>query len=251
MPAFRSGLEYRHDAFALHLHLYDGTLYSGKTAIKFRSGDLTISPPGVVSSYDLPKGGTHWCVHFQPLALPFGEPCFRLPQYLPTGASRTYFEERFRSIAETFRPSGRQRNGKELASAAAGAQLQYLLLVMAQHRLPREAKAAPARRSDIVMNQIRQEMELHFHSQLDVASLAASSGLSRNFFASRFRECFGMTVAAYLLHLRMEMAKNLTLSTARPIKEIAFDCGIPDANYFNKQFRRVTGMSPSRYRSGE
>ena len=100
------------------------------------------------------------------------------------------------------------------------------------------------------MNQIRQEMELHFHTQIDVASLAGSSGLSRNFFASRFRERFGMTVAAYLLHLRMEMAKNLILSTSRPIKEIAFDCGIPDANYFNKQFRRLTGMSPSRYRTG-
>ena len=46
----------------------------------------------------------------------------------------------------------------------------------------------------------------------------------------------------------MEMAKNLLLSTSRPIKEIAYDCGIPDSNYFNKQFRRATGTSPSLYR---
>ena len=48
----------------------------------------------------------------------------------------------------------------------------------------------------------------------------------------------------------MEMAKNLLLSTSRPIKEIAYDCGIPDSNYFNKQFRRATGTSPSLYRIG-
>lgn len=47
----------------------------------------------------------------------------------------------------------------------------------------------------------------------------------------------------------MEMTKNLSLCK-RPIKEIAYECGIPDSNYFNKQFRRATGTSPSLYRIG-
>jgi AraC-like DNA-binding protein len=97
---------------------------------------------------------------------------------------------------------------------------------------------------------VRLKLELNFQQPLEAATLAAASGLSRNFFAARFRERFGTTVDGYLLHLRMEMAKNQILSTNRPIKEIAFECGIPDPGYFNKQFRRVTGMSPSRYRIG-
>jgi transcriptional regulator GlxA family with amidase domain len=58
-----------------------------------------------------------------------------------------------------------------------------------------------------------------------------------------------MTVDGYLLHLRMQMARNLLLSTTLSIKEVAWKCGISDPKYFNKQFRRVTGRSPSLYRA--
>ena len=109
---------------------------------------------------------------------------------------------------------------------------------MAQQPLYEEKKARANRRSDHALDEVRLELEINFQQPPDVAALAASSGLSRNFFAARFRERFGMTVDGYLLHLRMEMAKNLLLSTNRPIKEIAYECSIPDPNYFNKQFRR-------------
>jgi transcriptional regulator GlxA family with amidase domain len=137
-----------------------------------------------------------------------------------------------------------------LALAAAGAELQQLLLMMAGSRLPRgKNKGRANRRSDHALEAARQTMEQHFQQELDVASLAAASGLSRNFFAARFRERYGMTVDGYLLHLRMQMARNLLLSTTLSVKEVAWECGISDPNYFNKQFRRVTGMSPSLYRA--
>lgn len=249
MPASNSGRDYLHDHHSLHLHLYDGVIAIGKRRLPFRDGDLTISPPGVVSSYEIPKGGTHWCIHFESAAPATGEPVFRLPLHLPASGSAAYFKDRLRAIAETLRPRGRRVIGAELASAAAGAQLQHVLLLMGLRRFPRGTEAPPARRSDRALDKIRLELELNFQGRLDVATLAASSGLSRNFFAARFHERFGMTVAGYLFHLRIEMAKNLLLSTSLPIKEIAYECGIPEPNYFNKQFRRATGMNPSLYRA--
>ncbi len=249
MPASNSCRNYLHDHYALHLHLYDGAITIGKRRLPFRDGDLTISLPGVVSSYELAKGGTHWCIHFESASPSKGEPSFRLPLHLPASGSAAYFKERLRAIAETLRLRGRNVLGAELASAAAGAQLQHVLLLMGLQRFPRGAEGAPVRRSDCALDKIRLEMELHFQGRLDVATLAASSGLSRNFFAARFHERFGMTVSGYLFSLRMEMAKNLLLSTSLPIKEIAYECGIPEPNYFNKQFRRATGLNPSLYRA--
>ena len=249
MPASNSGREYLHDHYALHLHLYDGTIRIGKRHLPFRDGDLTISPPGVVSSYELAKGGTHWCIHFESAAPAKREPGFRLPLHYPASGSAAYFKECFRAIAETLRPRARNGIACELASAAAGAQLQHVLLQMRLRRFERRPESAPVRRSDRALDRIRMEMELRFQGRLDVATLAASSGLSRNFFSARFHERFGMTVAGYLFHLRIEMAKNLLLSTSLPIKEIAFECGIPEPNYFNKQFRRATGVNPSFYRA--
>lgn len=249
MPSSNSGRDYLHDHHALHLHLYDGTIRIGRELFPFHDGDLTLSPPGVVTSYELEKGGTHWCIHFEVLAPSKGEPGFRLPLHLPTLGAAAYFKERLRAIAETLRPRGRQADGAKLASASAGAQLQHVLLMMGLRRFSRGAEAAAVRRSDRALERIRLEMELNFQKGLDVAGLAAASGLSRNFFTARFRERFGTTVSGYLFHLRMEMAKNLLLSTSLPIKEVAYECGIPEPNYFNKQFRRATGVNPSLYRA--
>jgi AraC-like DNA-binding protein len=251
MPVSNSGREYQHDRVAVHQHLYDGTIFFGKKACKFRAGDLTISPSEVVTVYDLPKGGSHWCIHFEAITPTTSDPGFRIPLHLSPGSRSSFFEDRFRAISETLRPRDGRRAGMKLAAANAGTQLQQLLLLMAQQPLDVEKKGRTKRRSDLVLDDVRLKLELDFQHPLDVAGLAASSGLSRNFFSARFRERFGMTVDGYLLHLRMEMAKNLLLSTNRPIKEIAYECGIPDPHYFNKQFRRVAGMSPSLYRIGK
>jgi len=249
MPASNSGRDYLHDHYALHQHLYEGTITIGKRRFPFRNGDLTISPPGVVSSYEIAKGGTHWCIHFESATAAQGESAFRVPTHFPASGSAAYFKERLRAIAETLRPRSRRAIASELASAAAGAQLQHLLLLIGLRRGAPWPENTSVRRSDSSLDKVRSELELHFQRRLDVATLAAASGLSRNFFAARFRERFGMTVAGFLFHLRIEMAKSLLLSTSLPIKEVAYECGIPEPNYFNKQFRRATGMNPSLYRA--
>jgi len=249
MPASNSGKEYLIGHYALHQHLYDGEVLIGKRNFKFRNGDLTITPPGVVSAYDLPEGGTHWCIKFEPVCLGKEQSVLRLPLHLPALGAAAHFGERLRAITDTLRPRSSRKRETELASVSAGVQLQEVLLLLARYRTGREIDQPSNRRSDMVLDGIREEMELHFQSPLKVASLVASSGLSRNFFAARFRQRFGMTAGTYLLHLRMEMAKNLLLSTTQSVKEVAYEIGIPDPNYFNKQFRRVVGVSPTLYRA--
>jgi two-component system response regulator YesN len=103
-------------------------------------------------------------------------------------------------------------------------------------------------RSQASLDKAVEWIDGNFQHPVNIGELAATSGLSRNFFALRFREKFGMTLSRYLLQRRIEMAKYLLLSTNRTIKEIAFECCIPDPHYFNKQFRRICGVSPSLYR---
>jgi hypothetical protein len=92
------------DRVAVHQHLYDGTIFIGGKAFKFRAGDLTITPPGVVTTYDLPKGGTHWCIQFESAAPAPGDPGFPIPLHLSPPGMHGYFEERFRAISDTLRP---------------------------------------------------------------------------------------------------------------------------------------------------
>ena len=49
--------------------------------------------------------------------------------------------------------------------------------------------------------------------------------------------------------LRMDLAKVMLTNTELPINEIASRVGYPDAGYFAKIFKHVTGKTPSLYRS--
>jgi AraC-like DNA-binding protein len=140
------------------------------------------------------------------------------------------------------------RNEKELAIAAARAMLQELLLLLALDQAGHRPARRKERRSETLLDSAKESIEHQFHRPLTVAGLARESGLSRNYFSARFRARFGRTAQGYLLHRRVEAARILLVSTSLPIKEIAFECGIPDPNHFNKQFRHVVGMSPTAYR---
>lgn len=52
------------------------------------------------------------------------------------------------------------------------------------------------------------------------------------------------------IHDRIIMeARRLLFHTHHPLKEIAFDLGFADASYFNRFFKRETGVTPAEYRA--
>ena len=51
-----------------------------------------------------------------------------------------------------------------------------------------------------------------------------------------------------MLHRRIDKAKWLLATTTLTICEVGSTVGISDPQYFNRHSRKVTGISPSRYR---
>lgn len=66
----------------------------------------------------------------------------------------------------------------------------------------------------------------------------------------RFKKVAGMTLVAYLNHVRLSNAARLLKETAHSIAEIANEVGFADQSYFDKQFKRAFGCPPRRFRSG-
>ena len=86
---------------------------------------------------------------------------------------------------------------------------------------------------------------------LTVPSIAREVGLSQNYLARFFRKRYGMTIPRYLLVRRIDLARHLLLTSDDLVKQIAGRVGLPDPQYFNKQFRRLTGSNPSDFRLSE
>jgi len=81
-----------------------------------------------------------------------------------------------------------------------------------------------------------------------VEQLAALARLSTSYFSRAFRSTVGMPPCAYVIRRRVERAEEMIRLTAKPLSEIALDCGMADQAHLNKLFRRVVGMSPGAWR---
>ncbi|MBW4471208.1 MAG: AraC family transcriptional regulator [Stenomitos rutilans HA7619-LM2] len=92
---------------------------------------------------------------------------------------------------------------------------------------------------------------LHEHLDQDIklADLAALVGMSQFHFSHLFKQSIGLPPYQYLLQQRVERAKQLLKQTDRTIVEIAFLCGFNSHSHLSKQFRQLTGITPTAYRA--
>ncbi|GAA0348983.1 response regulator [Bacillus horti] len=88
------------------------------------------------------------------------------------------------------------------------------------------------------------------HSQEDISldTLAQKVQLSPIYISKMFKEKQGVNYIEFLTECRMEKAKSLLADAEKSIKEITFEVGYHDPNYFSKVFKKVTYISPKEYR---
>lgn len=73
-------------------------------------------------------------------------------------------------------------------------------------------------------------------------------GISKSRFSHLFKEYTGITFVDYLAEERIRHAQNLFLNPKAQIIDIAFDSGFASISSFNRAFKKVTGLSPSKFR---
>jgi AraC-like DNA-binding protein len=84
---------------------------------------------------------------------------------------------------------------------------------------------------------------------LRLEEMARHACLSVPHFGALFRQRTGMPPLEYHIHLRIQEACRLLDTTPLAVRAIAVRAGYDDPYYFSRVFRRVTGLSPRRYRS--
>ena len=98
------------------------------------------------------------------------------------------------------------------------------------------------------MNYVRDHYD---NRDLSVHDVADHLGISGNYFSTLFRETTGSSFVAYLNRVRVEQAGYLLKETRIPIGDVGFRCGFNTVQNFNRTFKKIMGMPPSQYRSGD
>lgn len=80
-------------------------------------------------------------------------------------------------------------------------------------------------------------------ADIEAAAVASAAHVRR-----LFQEHFGLTPREYLRSQRLILAQKLMLDTHQSLHEIAIQCGFSDSYHFSRDFRRVVGIPPSKWR---
>lgn len=79
--------------------------------------------------------------------------------------------------------------------------------------------------------------------------LADLCSMNLSSFRNRFKLTTGRSVHSYVEEVQLERAKDLLINSGMLMKEIAYELGFTHQATFTSSFRRLTGMSPSEYRT--
>ncbi len=92
-------------------------------------------------------------------------------------------------------------------------------------------------------------IQAHYAEKLSVGAAAKLVAMSPAAFMKAFKQVAGMTLVAYLNHVRLARAARLLRETDRSIADIAAETGFADQSYFDRRFRGAFGAAPSVFRN--
>lgn len=92
-------------------------------------------------------------------------------------------------------------------------------------------------------------IEKHYKEAISQQMVADFVHLNPAYFSTLFKKSMGVNFSDYLINYRLSKVKNRLASDSNKIKTIAQEEGFTDYQYFCKLFKRITGFSPSEYRS--
>jgi two-component system, response regulator YesN len=98
------------------------------------------------------------------------------------------------------------------------------------------------------IHQIKQYIIEHSNEDISLDTLAKKVNLSPIYISKMFKEKLGINYIDLLTECRIEKAKKMLGDQEKSIKEITFEVGYHDPNYFSKVFKKMCNISPKEYR---
>lgn len=111
---------------------------------------------------------------------------------------------------------------------------------------PEESRRSSLKRQNL--QEIKDYLDTHYTERIVLDDLAEHFYINKFYLTRIFKEQFGMPINSYLMQLRITHSKQLLRFSDKTIEEIAIECGMSDANYFSRAFKKVEGITPSAYR---
>lgn len=98
------------------------------------------------------------------------------------------------------------------------------------------------------LGRVVEYLEEHLEQKLNIHQLAKHANISISQLERLFRAVLGLSPRQMIQKMRLELAVNLLQHSNQSVVEIAIQCGYSDHSAFSRQFKQLTGLSPSEFR---
>jgi AraC-like DNA-binding protein len=122
------------------------------------------------------------------------------------------------------------------------------MIAAATDRFPQSARDGH-RAEPVEIWKARKFIQEHSAEELSLTKVAKAANISRNHLSEKFKQVTGTNFVEYVARARFEEARDLLMNSNRRISEIAFAVGFQSLSQFNRVFKKLSGKSPSAYRT--
>ncbi|MGQ0540711.1 MAG: helix-turn-helix domain-containing protein [Blastocatellia bacterium] len=98
------------------------------------------------------------------------------------------------------------------------------------------------------LRRVKDYINENLEEDISLVEIAAVADLSQFHFARAFRKSTNMTPQQYLMHQRLERAKELLALPHLPIVEVSLRAGFKNQSHFTTLFRKYTNFTPRIWR---
>lgn len=104
--------------------------------------------------------------------------------------------------------------------------------------------------SPLYKNLLELKKEVYRNPNLDwsVSKMAASLNISGGYLEELYKSAFGISCMEDVINSRIALAKKYLIYDQYTINEIASLCGYHNIEHFYRQFKKITGSTPGKYR---
>lgn len=213
---------------------------------RVRAGDVMLHPPNLPFSERSGGEGVHFWLqvsllcshHIELLQLYRVSPVVTLPD-------PQRYEKVFAKLQQVWNDRGQSFRDLKLTSAVL--QLTEMILTGWEKAGSVERSAAYESAGDRFARLIGR-MSHRLADKLDREQLAGYVNLNANYLDRAFRRQYGLTPMQMLRDMRLKRARQLLGHTEDTLEAIASQCGLTDAGYLCKQFKKRFGALPGEYR---
>jgi AraC-like DNA-binding protein len=101
----------------------------------------------------------------------------------------------------------------------------------------------------IVDPRIKKSLEAIENRQFNIAEISETIGMSPRNFSRLFTEAVGIAPKEFVIHRKIDMAKNLLVKTNQTVTDISLEVGYQSLSKFITLFKKHTGQIPSDFRA--